>query len=66
MTQALNDTARGINNAIYQRRRRAPSVVVTAAWHAEFIDKGLDRRQSFAEYRRQRMREWYQRQPTKK
>ena len=66
MTQALNDTARGINGAIWKRRQQAPSVVITSGWHDEFIAKGLDRRQSFAEYRKMRMRQWYQQQRHKK
>ncbi len=66
MTQALNDTARGINGAIWKRRQRAPSVVITSRWHDEFIAQGLDRKQSFAEYRRLRMRQWYQQQRPKK
>lgn len=65
MTQWLNDTARDINNAVWERRKRSPSVVTTARWHEEFIAQGLDRRQSFAEYRRMRMRQWYQQQRQK-
>jgi hypothetical protein len=66
MTQRLNDTARSINHAVWEQRRRSPSVVTTARWHEEFIAQGLDRRQSFAEYRRMRMRQWHQAQRSNK
>jgi len=66
MTQALNDTARGINHALWKRRQSSPSVAVTSGWHDEFIAQGLDRKQSFAEYRKFRMRQWYKQRKAKK
>jgi hypothetical protein len=66
MTQRLNDTARSINHAVWEQRRHSPSVVTTARWHEEFIAQGLDRSQSFAQYRKMRMRQWRQAQRDKK
>ena len=60
MVQALNDTAREINNALWQRRRRGPSLATISSWHDEFITKGIDHTQSFASYRKGRMKQWYQ------
>lgn len=55
----LNDTARKLNNKIYQRRQQGPSLATIGKWHREFLALGLDRRMSFYSYRQSQMREWY-------
>lgn len=55
----LNNTARGLNDKIYQRRRQGPTLATLTKWHEEFIKLGLDKRQSFYSYRQKKLKEWY-------
>lgn len=55
----LNDTARGLNGKIYQRRRSGPPLSTLTKWHEEFIKLGLDKQQSFYSYRQKKLKEWY-------
>ena len=66
MVQRLNDTARELNNALWLRRQRGPSLAPISSWHTDFIAKGLDRTQSFASYRKGRMNQWYQQKRKRK
>lgn len=55
----LNDTARSLNDKIYQRRRQGPSLAIISKWHDEFIAERLEFRMSFYTFKKSKLREWY-------
>ncbi len=61
----LNDTARHLNERIYQKTQTSPSTSMRAKWHQEFIDQGLDKRMSFVQYLKARTRDWYRQRSQK-
>lgn len=58
MKKWLNDISRDINGKIYERRKSSPSIVLKHKWHKEFIDLGLDKKQSFSSYLKFKTKEW--------
>lgn len=62
----LNDTARDLNGQIYKFKRRGPSVSTISRWHEEFLQLGLDRRQSFLSYKKLKLKEWFNKKRTTK
>lgn len=66
MTNWLNDTARELNDKIYQRRSCGPSITIRYNWKQEWLKLGLDHKISFVEYKREREQEWWAKKRSKK
>jgi transposase len=61
MKNWLNDTARDLNHKIYKRRSRGPSITTIYNWQQEWRSLGLDFKISFYEYKKKKLKEWYER-----
>lgn len=62
----LNDTARDLNGQIYEYKQRGPNLSLVSQWHEEFLQLGLDRRQSFQSYKKLKLKEWFNKKRMKK
>jgi len=58
MKKWLNDISRDINEGVREVRMRRPSVVLRYQWHREFIELGLDKKQSFQSYVKHKTKIW--------
>lgn len=59
MSKWLNDISRDINQGLYKKRQRSPSVVQRHKWHKEFLELGLDKRMSFLTYLKEQTKLWH-------
>lgn len=59
MKKWLNDISRDINGKLREKRQRSPSTSLRYKWHQEFIDLGLDKKQSFQTYLRYKTKQWH-------
>jgi hypothetical protein len=58
MKKWLNDISRDINKGIRETKMNKPSLVLRYKWHQEFLELGLDKKQSFQNYVKYKTKIW--------
>jgi hypothetical protein len=58
MANPYNQVSRDINNGLYKKRKNQPSVTTIVKWKNEWVEKGLDKKMSFLQFKSGKLKVW--------